>query len=107
MEELWLEEGRSPLYQGLLQIAVGLYHFQGDNLGGAVKLMEAGLEKLSAYPHSCLGINLELLRVESGNYLRKLKQYDEAPFSFYPIQVLIIDSELERQVQMLKLAASE
>ena len=58
MEELWLEEGRNPLYQGLLQVAVGLYHHHNGNTSGSKKLLTLALEKLMAYPEEALGINL-------------------------------------------------
>jgi predicted metal-dependent hydrolase len=62
MEELWLEEGRSPLLQGLLQAAVGLYHWDNGNLSGAVKLMSASLSKLDHYGDYVLGLDLLTLR---------------------------------------------
>jgi predicted metal-dependent hydrolase len=46
MEELWLEERRDKFYQGLLQVAVGLYHFRWNNLKGSVLLFEGAVEKL-------------------------------------------------------------
>jgi uncharacterized protein len=63
LEELWLEEGREPFYQGLLQVAVGLYHLQNDNRNGALKLLTSALEKLSLYPEKeWMGINLDRLK---------------------------------------------
>lgn len=58
LEELWLEQGRSTLYQGLLQAAVALYHYRNDNLAGAVKLFQASIDKLEAHPNVILGIDL-------------------------------------------------
>jgi uncharacterized protein len=63
LEELWLEEGREPYYQGLLQVAVGLYHLQNDNRNGALKLLSGALEKLSLYPEKeWMGIHLDRLK---------------------------------------------
>ena len=42
MEELWLEEGGDPFHQGLLQVAVGLFHFRRENINGARKLVCIG-----------------------------------------------------------------
>src|SRR6476660_9740070 len=78
MEELWLEEGRSPLYQGLLQIAVGLYHHANGNVSGSIKLFSAGLDKLAPYPVDSLGIDLGRLINESTTYVTKLHRIKEA-----------------------------
>ena len=71
MEELWLEEGRFPLYQGLLQAAVGLYHFTNDNISGAIKLFQGGIEKMERYPDYDLGIRLDKFIADCREYLRK------------------------------------
>ena len=36
MEELWLAQESDPLYKGLLQIAVGLFHFRYGNVIGRI-----------------------------------------------------------------------
>jgi predicted metal-dependent hydrolase len=99
LEELWLEEGRDPLYQGLLQVAVGLYHFRNDNLGGAIKLLTAAVEKLEGCKDIMLGINMASILAASKAYLQKLKGYETAPFEFYDLTIEVVDSELERLVQ--------
>jgi uncharacterized protein len=98
LEELWLEEGREWFYQGLLQVAVGLYHFQNDNLGGAIKMLTAALEKLEDYPDEWMGIQLEQLRSESKEYLVKLREFKDKPFSFTPLRIEMVDSELREKV---------
>lgn len=102
MEELWLEEGRFPLYQGLLQAAVGLYHFDNGNVSGAVKLMEAGIHKMLMYVDFDIGINTKLLIDQCEEYLSKLKNYENAPFPFYPLFIEIVDDELDIEVEALK-----
>lgn len=99
MEELWLEEGRDRLYQGLLQVAVGLYHFRNHNISGAIKLMTGAVEKLEGYPEVALGINIKKLREETIEYLRKLQHYDEEPFPFYDLNIEILDDVLYRSIQ--------
>ncbi|MFD2613226.1 DUF309 domain-containing protein [Paenibacillus gansuensis] len=89
MEELWLEEGRNPLFQGLLQAAVGLYHHDNGNYGGAVKLLEAALSKLRLYPDLILGIHLARFRSDIEAYLMRLQQAAEEQTSLAPYEVTI------------------
>ncbi|TVY08272.1 DUF309 domain-containing protein [Paenibacillus cremeus] len=103
MEELWLEEGRDPLYQGLLQVAVGLYHYQNGNPSGSVKLFTAALEKLQGHPPETLGIDLAQVVSESEAYLTKLHRLPEEPFAFYDLTIRVIDPELAELVERLRL----
>ncbi|MFD0695829.1 DUF309 domain-containing protein [Paenibacillus sp. GCM10027628] len=103
MEELWLEEGRSPLYQGLLQVAVGLYHHANGNVSGSIKLFSAGLDKLGPYPEQTLGIDLAKLVQESRRYLDKLLRIKEEPFAPYDLDIRIIDEKLQELLDELKL----
>lgn len=103
MEELWLEEGRNPLYQGLLQIAVGLYHHGNGNPSGSIKLFSAGLDKLAPYPAHTLGIDLGLLVKDSEVYLGKLLKLKEEPFLPYDLDIRILDQELEDLLDDLRL----
>ncbi|MEC0228991.1 DUF309 domain-containing protein [Paenibacillus alba] len=103
MEELWLEEGRSPLYQGLLQIAVGLYHHANGNVSGSIKLFRAGLEKLAPYPGDSLGIDLNRLIHDSELYLSKLVRIAGEPFAPYDLDIQILDLELEDLLAEIRL----
>ncbi|OCT11990.1 hypothetical protein A8709_29475 [Paenibacillus pectinilyticus] len=103
MEELWLEEGRNPLYQGLLQIAVGLYHHGNGNPSGSIKLFTAGLEKLAPYPERILGINLGRLVKDSEVYVGKLLNLAEAPFLPYDLDIEIVEQELMDLLDELRL----
>jgi predicted metal-dependent hydrolase len=103
MEELWLEEGRNPLYQGLLQVAVGLYHHFNGNVSGSIKLFTAALEKLAPYPSDALGIDLEKLVEDSRLYLEQLRQNDQMPFEPYDLNIVIQDLQLVHLVEELKL----
>ena len=103
MEELWLEEGRSPLYQGLLQVAVGLYHHANGNVSGSIKLFSAGLDKLGPYPEQTLGIDLAKLVQDSRRYLDKLLRIKEEPFAPYDLDIRIIDEKLQELLDELKL----
>ncbi|MBA4494870.1 DUF309 domain-containing protein [Paenactinomyces guangxiensis] len=100
LEELWLEEGRDRFYQGLLQIAVGLYHFQNGNIGGAVKMMKAAHDKLAEYPEPFrMGIDLQQVKRETEHYLKRLERFSEHPFSFYHFKMELADPVLQDLVK--------
>ncbi|MDF2723378.1 MAG: hypothetical protein K0Q59_3053 [Paenibacillus sp.] len=103
MEELWLEEGRNPLHQGLLQVAVALYHHRNGNVGGAIKLFSQAIEKLEFYPKLTLGIDLGKLVQDAQTYVDKLVNMDEEaePVAFYDLDIVIVHSELAKMVQEL------
>jgi len=98
MEELWLEEGRKPLYQGLLQIAVGLYHHWNGNVGGSIKLFSQGIEKLQHFSSPILGIDLAMIVEESRQYVQKLLNIAEGPFEFYDLNLILVDPILEAKL---------
>ncbi|MCD9025615.1 DUF309 domain-containing protein [Cohnella sp. NL03-T5] len=88
MEELWLEEGRNPLLQGLLQAAVGLHHWDNGNRSGAVKLMTAALSKLSVYADIVLGLDLLSLRRNLEQSLKVLSERpNDAPFQAFLLEI--------------------
>jgi predicted metal-dependent hydrolase len=101
MEELWMEEGRNPYYQGLLQIAVGLYHHRNGNPNGSVKLFTQGLEKLDRFPAEKEGIDVGILTAESRTYLERLHGLETEPFAAYDLDIRITDPELDEAVERL------
>lgn len=106
MEELWLEEGRHPLLQGLLQVAVGLHHWSNDNYSGAAKLTEAGLAKLSAYADIALGLDLAQLRRDMAATLALLAERPiDAPFRAF--ELVVLDEQLVREVAAWEQARRE
>jgi predicted metal-dependent hydrolase len=78
LEALWIEatEPEKSLYQGILQIAVALYHLGNHNLRGAMILLGEGSNRLRRYPESDYGINVEELLLESVELLKALQQTD-------------------------------
>ena len=52
LEAIWIEapEADKKFYQGILQIAVALYHLGNQNLRGAVILLGEGSNRLRGYP---------------------------------------------------------
>ncbi|MFC4809081.1 DUF309 domain-containing protein [Paenibacillus sp. GCM10023250] len=115
MEELWLEEGRSTLYQGLLQAAVGLHHWRNDNFSGAAKLFAQGESKLAAYPDETSGLDLGQLRADIADSLALLRPYAAsagtdaaAPPAFRPFRLRVTDERLRSLTDALAaLPASE
>lgn len=101
LEELWLDEQRDRFYQGLLQVAVGLYHFRWNNVMGSILLFEAALEKLEPYPEQYRGINKGKIEAEAREYLQKLYSYEQQPFAFYDLTIEIINPELEKLLNEL------
>jgi predicted metal-dependent hydrolase len=98
MEELWLHEGRNRLLQALLQVAVGLHHFRNGNIEGAIHLFEAALAKSGETWSGELGIDTKKLFTETKEYVKKLYAFTEAPFSFYPLHISILDPDLNKAV---------
>ena len=66
LEEAWMEITNSKerlFYQGLIQLAVGFYHLEGENLIGGNNLLSRSIAKLEQYESGFLGVELhELLR---------------------------------------------
>jgi uncharacterized protein len=94
LEELWLDEQRDLFYQGLIQAAVGLYHFRWDNVKGSILLFEGAVSKLKPHEPVHKGIHVYQLRLDAEAYLRRLYCYDEQPFPFYDLNIEIVDDEL-------------
>lgn len=60
LEELWLAEQRPVrlLYQGVLQVAVALYHAERGNEPGARKLLTKAREHLEPFAPACQGLDV-------------------------------------------------
>lgn len=60
LEELWQEthDERRKFYQGLIQAAVALHHFENGNLGGARKVYLSARNYLGAYPPEYEGLSV-------------------------------------------------
>ncbi len=102
MEQLWLEEGRDPFFQGLLQVAVGLYHHRNGNIDGGVKLLKAAVEKLEGNPQIMLGIDLGLLLIHANDHLAKLIRHHKEPFLFRDLDIEIVDPALAAAVERFR-----
>ncbi|MDZ8025495.1 MAG: DUF309 domain-containing protein [Nostoc sp. SerVER01] len=76
LEALWIEasEPEKTFYQGILQIAVALYHLENRNWRGAVILLGEGSNRLRRYPSSYGGIDIDELLSQSVALLKTLQQ---------------------------------
>ncbi len=76
LEALWMEarEPEKTFYQGILQIAVALYHLSNSNWQGAVILLGEGISRLRRYPATYAGIDTDELLTSSATLLAALQQ---------------------------------
>ncbi|MBN3872428.1 MAG: DUF309 domain-containing protein [Nostoc sp.] len=76
LEALWIEAGEpeKTFYQGILQIAVALYHLENLNWRGAVILLGEGSNRLQRYPSSYGGIDVDELLSQSAVLLATLQK---------------------------------
>jgi hypothetical protein len=63
LEAIWMEaaEPQRTLYQGILQIAVALYHLSNQNGRGAVILLGEGMNRLRPYAEEFVAVDLSPL----------------------------------------------
>ncbi len=76
LEALWIEasEPEKSFYQGVLQIAVALYHLGNRNWRGAVILLGEGSNRLRRYPSIYSGIDVDELLYQSAALLIALQK---------------------------------
>ena len=76
LEALWMEAGEPDkrFYQGLLQIAVALYHLGNQNWRGAAILLGEGINRINYYQPRYAGIAVEDLLGQSAKLLSALQQ---------------------------------
>ncbi len=63
LEEAWFADRRPcrVLYQGILQLAVALYHIERGNFRGAVKMLRRAMDKFQRLPGICQGVDTATL----------------------------------------------
>jgi len=59
LEEIWMEDKSDKFLQGLLQLAVGLYHLEYGNVKGARKMLASARKYLSRYGPLHGGLDVE------------------------------------------------
>ncbi|MFF2910492.1 DUF309 domain-containing protein [Paenibacillus sp. NPDC057934] len=100
LEELWLAKDKDPLYKGLLQVAVGLYHFRNNNVRGGRMMLQGAAAKLENYPAQTLGIDLAKLVGEVKEYGVRLENFADQPFPYFDLTIDIADHDLAEQVRV-------
>ena len=75
LEAIWNDAWQSDrgFYQGILQIAVGLYHLQNHNWHGAAILLGEGTSRLPEYLPEYQSIDVENLLEDSLSILRTVQ----------------------------------
>jgi predicted metal-dependent hydrolase len=75
LEAIWNDAWQSDraFYQGILQIAVGLYHLNNHNWHGTAILLGEGTSRLSAYLPEYYSIDVETLLEDSLKILRTVQ----------------------------------
>lgn len=63
LEAIWMEANtlEKPFYQGILQVAVGLYHLGNHNWQGASILLGEGVNRLRRFEPAYAGVDVERL----------------------------------------------
>ncbi|MEM1253792.1 MAG: DUF309 domain-containing protein [Cyanobacteria bacterium P01_H01_bin.21] len=95
LEAIWLEAAPSEraFYQGILQIAVGLYHLTNLNWQGAAILLGEGSNRLLIYEENHSGINVTDLINQASDWLNALQESG-------PEQVQRVASWLDTQPEL-------
>lgn len=81
LEALWIEalEPEKTFYQGILQIAVALYHMGNLNWRGAAILLGEGSNRLRRYPSVFGGIDVDELLSQSAVLLKEIQAIASSP----------------------------
>lgn len=91
LEAIWMisTTPEKPFFQGILQLAVALYHLGNHNWRGAVILLGEGMRRLEPFEPSYLDVNVSDLLDRTSPWLETLQQSG-------PEQVEAIASALTR-----------
>ncbi|MEE3719409.1 DUF309 domain-containing protein [Tumidithrix elongata RA019] len=76
LEAIWMDalHPDKAFYQGLLQVAVGLYHFENHNWRGATILLGEGIGRLRYYLPTYGTVEVQQILTESAMLLATLQQ---------------------------------
>jgi predicted metal-dependent hydrolase len=83
LEDLWTGV-RGPsrdFFQGLIQVAVGLYHLGNGNRAGAKSLLDRAAKRLRRYPDAYRGVDLGALRASLASWQQALAE--DAPLAAF------------------------
>lgn len=76
LEEIWMEavDPNKTFYQGILQIAVALYHLGNRNWQGTVTLLGAGTQRLSAFQPEYGDVDVATLMHDAVSLLKTIQE---------------------------------
>ena len=76
LEAVWIEapEADKKFYQGILQVAVALYHLGNQNWRGGVILMGEGIHRLRSFPIDYAGLDIANFMAQVSGLLSFLQQ---------------------------------
>jgi predicted metal-dependent hydrolase len=96
-EDLWADShgDERRFYQGLIQAAVGLFHFEGGNLGGAVKLYRSSRDYMEPCGSPFLGLDVTAFWQEMERCFRPLLETTTPERSLRPVPEQIPTITLE------------
>jgi predicted metal-dependent hydrolase len=103
LEALWCESSgeEKRFLQGMIQIAVGFYHFYNGNPSGALSQWEKGTGKLSGFSPVHAGIDVGRLigqvRAWSGAAVRALEGKPDPAFDVQRPTLELIHNSLRRE----------
>ena len=91
LEDLWRQETRDVryLYQGILQVGVGMYQIQRQNHHGAVYMMTRGPSYLHPFSPTCQSVDVAGLLGQASRILKEInklgpKHLDQFDWSLRP-----------------------
>ena len=97
LEAIWMDANPSDqaFYQGILQIAVGLYHLSNLNWQGAAILLGEGSHRLDAYGDIYGGIDVADLINQATHWLTALQT--KGPNQVQQLASVLLDRHQERE----------
>ena len=74
LEDLWMGETGEvrKLYQGILQVSVALHHWENRNFGGALSLLQSGVDHLSCVQPFCQQVDVLAFMLSVNKLLESL-----------------------------------
>jgi predicted metal-dependent hydrolase len=86
LESIWIREPDSVryLYQGILLVGVGFYHWRRGNWRGAVAKLRQGADKLQWFRPVCMTVDVERLIRESEGLRRELEALGPTQLPAFP-----------------------
>ncbi len=106
LEALWMEasDPEKRFYQGVLQIAVALYHLGNQNSRGATILLGEGIGRLRNYQPTYFDVDVEQLVAESAAILKALQQAEPEQIAAWVAQMRSGDAGGDRELHLPKIA---